>query len=67
MDLTTVVHWAVTIFVIVFIVFVLFEMRKIKKRAQWTCHICNKKRDDEEISVLTYPLKALHVAERKVR
>ncbi len=33
----------------------------------WTCHICHKKRLDEDISVLTYPMKGLPGAEYNVR
>lgn len=33
----------------------------------WTCHICGKEREDEDISVFTYLLKDLPGAERNVR
>ncbi len=33
----------------------------------WTCHICKKERDDEDIEVLTYPMKNIPNAERNVR
>ncbi|MFA5394999.1 MAG: hypothetical protein WC346_03170 [Methanogenium sp.] len=34
---------------------------------KWSCHICGKMRDDEDIEVLTYLLKDLPGAERNIR
>lgn len=34
---------------------------------KWTCHICGRMRDDDDISVHTYLLKNLPGAERNIR
>ena len=33
----------------------------------WTCHMCNKERQDQDINVYTYYLKDIPNAERNLR